>query len=59
MLILDSAKLKHRRVLALSKRGLGWAGTRTPFALSGDVEGLQADIGTESAESRGVFAGYE
>ena len=58
-LILDSITLKYRRVLALSKLGLGWAGTRTPFALSGVVEGLQADIGTESAESQGVFAGNE
>jgi len=32
-LILDSANLKYRRVLALSKLLLGWAGTRNPFAL--------------------------
>ena len=58
-LILDSVNYKYRRVLALSKRGLGWAGTRNPFALLGAAEGLQADIETESAESQGVFAGYE
>ena len=55
ILILDSVTLKYRRVLALSKRGLGWAGTRTPFALSGAAEELQADIGTESAESQGYL----
>jgi len=32
-LILDSTSLKYRRVLALFKRGLGWAGTRNSVAL--------------------------
>jgi hypothetical protein len=58
-LILDSAKLKHRRAPALSKRELGWVGTRNLFALSGVIGWLQADIGTKSAERQGVFAGYE
>jgi len=33
ILILDSITLKYRRVLALSKLGLGWAGTRNSVAL--------------------------
>jgi hypothetical protein len=36
--ILDSFIFKLRRAPALSKRELGWAGTRNPFALLG-VEG--------------------
>ena len=52
-LILDSTTLKYRRVLALSKLSLGWAGTRNPFDTVENLGGTQGDIGTESAERQG------
>jgi len=54
-LILDSTTLKYRRVLALSKLLLGWAGTRNPFDTLENVGGTQADIGVGSAERQGYL----